>query len=1171
MGFSVGVLPSQVAALSGTQPALTATVASGFDPVSDSVERALQRSSTAKVIVTADDAALQDVRARAILGQMTQIGESLYSGRLSGAAITDLAGSGGVRIDIDATLRLPVTMETQSESSRPKSWVKELWDTDVTIPDTDSRLLSSQQQTGIDGTGSVVAVMDTGVDPNASGLVGQVIHRVDFSAPTSSCSDNGFLDPNGHGTHVASIIAGKPGNFSPANMRGVAPGANIIDVRVFNCTALTTDSEILSAIDWIIANKATYGIDAVNMSIGASGNAQTGQDSKSIAVNRMVAAGLFVSVAAGNDGAAPGTIASPGVAQFATTVGAATVSKYGSYQAFYSSAGPTGDGRAGIDFLAPGSGIIAAQTTAVQIAGGGTVKAGTSMAAPYVAGIAALLAQQHPSESPSGTACDVGAGCPIGVVASSMTNPVQDRIKASDWYASGIDNMSGAGLVSASATILGETPAPAKSVSGTFRADSPNTIRIPPHSGSAVISLYTPVSVKTDMWDSSKLNVLMVDRSFSARGLEVPCTKLASGVCNFASGSWTPNLYAYLLRPSTTETVLQVKSPKSLAFHMNFSPLESTPTLVTGIAVTNANLSSATSGNITLSRTVSSSVATSFTVTGPSTVSVPATVVLPAGAPGTSASISVERVGAPRYSEDTIVFSGDDGSLVSSLARLRATGDGRIVYPNAEGYSDRNTWADEFFIGGDGSIVMNSRATGMHGSNGFDTIGIVPAGSLQIEKLNLQQTSPSQLDVRAISADGSSFIAYQFPAGGGLLPGDDDTRENYFVYRRSDGRLTEIGPDIRSFNVMTLLNSRYQLNNDGSETAWTIKLPTGDNPVRLGWQGGDNFGTTRILETFPETTILDLVAFRGSHIIVSVQASTTAPREYRDYGSNGEYRVLDFGSSISSVMEVGVSADGSAVFVIRGNDTTACLDNGSPVQFSNAYARNVGHSFGFVNVVANDCSSVVLTWTNDKVYPMGTNGYRLVKLFANDRMAELDPVAKGRTQGWRSDVWGNHFLRLTPDQLEPGDNNGTWDHYRGLSGTASPVVLGPWVEPPPGTPTPSIPNTPVSPGFRWDALPTTPATWTPPAVIWPTPPPTIATVAVGSTRSGATLAKFAKMKVAPTSKVAVRVASASASVCRVTSGGIRSLKAGSCRVTITVTPRRGAATTKVVLIKTVRK
>lgn len=1145
-----------------------------FQPVNESVRRVLQRSSTATVIVTADESAMNNDRVEEILEQMTYIGESLFRGRLSETTIDDLAESGVALVDLDATVRLPVDPRVSTPATTRPTWQPAgLWDADVTIPDTDTRLVSTQQQLGIDGTGSVVVVMDSGVDSNASGLGGQVIHREDFSTLASSCTDRGFLDPYGHGTHVASIIAGKPGNFTSSNMRGIAPGAKIIDVRVFNCAGETTNSQIVNGIDWIISNKSTFGIDAVNMSIGSSGMGQTGQDGMSIAVNRMVASGIFVSVAAGNDGETPGTINSPGVAQFATTVGAASVSKYGSYQAFFSSTGPTGDGRAGIDFLAPGSGIIAAQTTAINPAGGGTVHAGTSMAAPYVAGIAALLAQQHPNEAPAGTTCVIGAGCPIGVVAASMTNPIQDRMKASDWYTNGIDNMSGNGLISASASILDETPAAAKSLSGTLRADAPNTIRIPPHAGNAIVSIYTPTSVSADMWDFERLHLQIINRNYVSTPPEVPCTKFASNVCGSGSGSWTPQLFVYLLRPSRAKTVLQISSPKSLVFHMTFTGLETFPTFVSRATSTHVDLSSSTTGTITISRVVASADPTLFTVTAPSAISVTAAVTLPAGAAGTSVSLPVERSGPIRYSEEIVVLSGDDGSLLASRLLMRTIGNGRIMYPNAAGFGDKSNWADDFFFADDGTIVLNSNATGIHGLNGsFNTsgIGIVPAGSLLLQKVNLVQTTAAGLYVKAIAADGSAFVGYQFPRGRGLLPGDDDERENYFVYKVSDGALTEIGPDIRPFNTLWLPNSSYQMNNDGSEVVWAVKFPSGEEPVRLGWQGGWNFATTRILATFPAATVLRTIAFRGGHIIVSVQENESGPREFRDYDSNGEYRVINSGvsNSGSGPGDLSISADGTAVLFIRGDNTVACLDDGVQVPFDNAYARAVGFFHGIISFVANDCSSSVVNWSAVRVYPVGVNGSRFIKMFANGTMIELDSSQSVTPLGFRTNASGTHFLRWTPHQLEPGDTNGEWDFYRGLSGSSSSEVLGPWVGPIPG-----LPSHMNFPAFMWDSVPTTPATWTPPVPNWSpiaAAPKTITTIVVGRTKSSAALARLAKMKVLSISHISVKVSSASVKICRLTPSGIRLLKAGSCTVRIIVTTGQRSTVSKVVLIKSVR-
>jgi subtilisin family serine protease len=1141
-----------------------------FEPVATNLANALQSSTTAEVVVTADAPARGIPQVRQILDRIELIGNSLYTGRLTGMEVAVLSASGVVRVDLDTKIKLPLVSNSKSKNIQPNAQPSLLWDTVVAVPETDDRLVSSQQQLGVDGAGSVVAVVDSGIDSTAVGLVGQVISRVDFSESTSSCSDNGFLDPVGHGTHVASIVAGKQGSFSQRNVRGVAPGAKLIDVRAFNCASETSESGILSALNWILVNKERFSIDIVNLSFGSSGNLQTGQDSKSIAVNRLVAAGLFVAVAAGNDGDTPGSIGSPGVAEFATTVGAASVSQYGAYQAPYSSVGPTGDDRDGIDFLAPGSSIEAANTTAKS--GATSVRSGTSMASPYVAGIAALVLQQRPTEHPSGNTCVIGDGCTVGVVPSSMTNRLQGRIKSSDWYSEGIDSLSGAGLVSASATILGEQPVAAVSLSGSLRDDAPNVVQIPPHSDFAMVSMYTPVSVRSDMFDSSTLNIQLVDRDFSLKQREMPCSLLSTNVCMFAASTFTPYLYSFLLRPSSVETVLQISSPKSLAYHMTIPGLDTAPSVISSVNISNVDLSNVSSGRITVSRVEASTDPTIFTVKSPSTISVAASLILPAGPPGTSVSLSVERSGTATFSEDRVVLSGNDGSLLAARVRLKSSGYGRILYPNAAGYEDRGS-IGYYLMADDGTIFMNSRATGMANEIGFDSIGMIPLDSLNIQKVELAQSSPSELDVKAIAGNGSAFIGYQFPAGAGLLPGDTDLRENYFVYRKLDGSLIEVGPDISNLGTMRLNGSQYKINENGTEVAWSIKLPSGDMPVRLGWQGGTNFGTTKILATFPATTQLKLLGLRGSHIVVEVKIDELTPVQFRDYDSNGNFRIIDVNGLTYTDAAYGLSPDGSAFSILNGNsEVIECNDNGIRIPFSNDYARSVGWSnAGTIDAVADDCSWIILAWTSDRSLPRGLYGRRLLKLFANDRMVELD--SGGSSLSWLVDASGKHFIRMSSDQLEPGDINGETDFFRGLSGLSSSTVLGPFagsspvVPPDSGGSSPVVPpdsggSSPVVPPDSGGSSPVVPpenASGNP--VAKPEPSFTI-----GKSKSGINLAKLAGLSVSPTSKVSIRINPKSSRICRAISTNLKGLKAGLCEMKIVVTPKRGKSVSKVFII-----
>jgi serine protease AprX len=228
----------------------------------------------------------------------------------------------------------------------------------------------------------VIAIIDTGIGVKHKDLnKGKVIGWKDFVKFKANAYDD-----NGHGTHVSSIAAGE-GEANPLYV-GVAPGAALVGVKVLDSTGSGTFSKVIKGINWVVNNKDNYGIEILNLSLGAAG-CSDGTDSLSQAVNNAVAAGIIAVVAAGNRGPITCTIGSPAAAENAITVGAmADVKERGFYLASFSSRGPTQDGRIKPDVVAPGVAITAAKrgTFGVYI-----TLSGTSMATPYVAGIAALM------------------------------------------------------------------------------------------------------------------------------------------------------------------------------------------------------------------------------------------------------------------------------------------------------------------------------------------------------------------------------------------------------------------------------------------------------------------------------------------------------------------------------------------------------------------------------------------------------------------------------------------------------------------------------------------------------------------------------------------------------------------------------------------------------------
>ncbi len=248
----------------------------------------------------------------------------------------------------------------------------------------------------VTGTGVTVAVIDTGIDylhPDLGGGFGpgyKVVGGYDFFN-----NDSNPIDDNGHGTHVAGIIAASGG------IEGVAPGASLLAYKVLGADGSGPMSDVIEAIDASIdpnhdGSPADH-VNVISMSLGGSGDSQ---DPICQAVKRAVDAGIVVVVAAGNSGPSVGTVASPGVSPYAVTVGA--VDSSGSL-ANFSSRGPTADMLMKPDVSAPGVNILSTvpySGTPHSDSSGYMTMSGTSMATPHVSGAAALLVQMHPEWTP---------------------------------------------------------------------------------------------------------------------------------------------------------------------------------------------------------------------------------------------------------------------------------------------------------------------------------------------------------------------------------------------------------------------------------------------------------------------------------------------------------------------------------------------------------------------------------------------------------------------------------------------------------------------------------------------------------------------------------------------------------------------------------------------------
>lgn len=240
---------------------------------------------------------------------------------------------------------------------------------------------------GFTGKGVKVAVIDTGYDQNHPDLKNAVVASKDFTG-------DGVQDGYGHGTHVASIVAGS-GAASGGKYKGVAPDAQLLIGKALDNSGSGQDSTIIEAMQWA----SDAGAKVINLSLGSDG-ASDGTDPLSEAVDTLSREkNVLVVAAAGNEGTDL-SIGSPGAADAALTVG--SVTKQDALSDFSSRGPRIGDYAVKPDITAPGTGIVAARAKGTEAGDTDPVDdfyarlSGTSMATPHVAGAAAILAQEHP-------------------------------------------------------------------------------------------------------------------------------------------------------------------------------------------------------------------------------------------------------------------------------------------------------------------------------------------------------------------------------------------------------------------------------------------------------------------------------------------------------------------------------------------------------------------------------------------------------------------------------------------------------------------------------------------------------------------------------------------------------------------------------------------------------
>ncbi|MFL0364693.1 S8 family serine peptidase [Pseudobacillus sp. 179-B 2D1 NHS] len=226
-------------------------------------------------------------------------------------------------------------------------------------------------QKGMTGKGVKVAVIDSGISPHPELTIAGGTSTVDY---TSS-----WADDNGHGTHVAGIIGA---HRNRTGIIGIAPDANLFAVKAMDQQGEGTLQDILEGIDWSIAN----GMDIINLSLGTEADSRMMHDM----INKAYEKGIVLVGAAGNDGLAAGTgntVDYP--AKYDSVIAVAAVDRYLKRGSFSS----TGNE---VEVSAPGVDVLSTYTD-----GRYAYMSGTSQATPHIAGLLALLKQQHPALSGS--------------------------------------------------------------------------------------------------------------------------------------------------------------------------------------------------------------------------------------------------------------------------------------------------------------------------------------------------------------------------------------------------------------------------------------------------------------------------------------------------------------------------------------------------------------------------------------------------------------------------------------------------------------------------------------------------------------------------------------------------------------------------------------------------
>lgn len=233
------------------------------------------------------------------------------------------------------------------------------------------------------GKGVGVAVLDTGIFPHMD-FRNRIRAFADFVAYKSMPYDD-----NGHGTHVAGILAGD-GTASMGKYKGVAPGCGLTALKVLDRFGNGSREQVLRAFRWILDHREQYRIRIVNISVGTTCRSVSDQDVLIQGVEKLWDEGLVVVAAAGNQGPKPGSVTAPGSSRKVITVGSSDML---TGRSAVSGCGPTAECVCKPDLVAPGNHIVSCAPGTANTYG---VKSGTSMSTPLVSGAIALMLEKDP-------------------------------------------------------------------------------------------------------------------------------------------------------------------------------------------------------------------------------------------------------------------------------------------------------------------------------------------------------------------------------------------------------------------------------------------------------------------------------------------------------------------------------------------------------------------------------------------------------------------------------------------------------------------------------------------------------------------------------------------------------------------------------------------------------